>query len=78
LEAAMKRLRTKQQVVAVLGGLDGVCQITEANLKQAWHWIGRAEQFPANTYVAMQRALNRRGYEAPARLWNMKGLDKAA
>lgn len=74
----MKRLRTVDQVVDALGGLSEVCKITDANLKQAWHWHGRAGQFPANTYVALQRALRRRGYEAPARLWNMKGLDKAA
>ena len=74
----MKRLRTIQQVVDVLGGLEGLCELTGANLKQAWHWVGRAGQFPANTYVCMIRALNRRGYDAPARLWNMKGLDKAA
>jgi hypothetical protein len=74
----MKRLRTADQVVEVLGGLQAVCELTGANSKQAWHWTGRAGMFPANTYVAMTRALNRRGYEAPARLWNMKGIERAA
>jgi hypothetical protein len=75
----MKRLRTVDQVVEVLGGLDGICELGFAdNTKQAWHWVGRAQQFPANTYVAMTRALRRRGYEAPARLWAMKGLNEAA
>jgi hypothetical protein len=74
----MKRLRTVDQVVDALGGLSAVCELTDANLKQAWHWVGRAGQFPANTYVAMTRALNRRGYEAPARLWSMKGVKNAA
>jgi hypothetical protein len=79
----MKRLRTVQQVVDVLGGLDGICELSESpdwdvNLKQAWHWVGRAGQFPANTYVVMTRALHRRGYEAPARLWSMKGVSEAA
>jgi hypothetical protein len=74
----MKRLRTVQEVVDALGGLNGVCELTDANLKQAWHWVGRAGQFPANTYVIMQRSLKARGFEAPARLWNMKGVEKAA
>jgi hypothetical protein len=68
----MKQLRTANQVVKALGGLDEVCRITGANVKQAWHWHGRAGRFPANTYVAMTRVLNARGYEAPARLWNQK------
>jgi hypothetical protein len=74
----MKRLRTVDEVVEVLGGLDGVCELTEANLKQAWHWVGRAGQFPAQYYVVMTRSLRRRGYEAPARLWNQKGVKDAA
>jgi hypothetical protein len=74
----MAYLRTAEAVVEALGGLEEVCRITGANLKQAWHWHGRAGMFPANTYVVMQRALRARGFEAPARLWNMKGLDKAA
>jgi hypothetical protein len=75
----MKRLRTVDQVMEVLGGLEGVCELGFAdNPKQAWHWVGRAGQFPANTYVVMTRALRRRGYEAPARLWNQKGVKDAA
>lgn len=75
----MKRLRTVQAVVDVFGGLDKLCEIVpDTNLKQAWHWVGRANEFPANTYVVIQRALHARGYEAPARLWSMKGVDKAA
>lgn len=74
----MKRLRNAEAVVRRLGGLKGVCELTGANLKQAWHWSGRAGTFPAQYYVVMTRELNRLGYEAPARLWNMKGLREAA
>jgi hypothetical protein len=74
----MKKLRTVDQVVNVLGGLPKVCAMTGANLKQAWHWSGRAEKFPAQYHEVMTRALRRRGYEAPARLWNQKGVSKAA
>jgi hypothetical protein len=74
----MTRLYTADEVVRALGGLEEVCRITGANIKQAWHWHGRAGMFPATFYVAMTRALRARGYQAPARLWNQKGLLKAA
>lgn len=73
----MKYLRTPDQVVEAIG-LETVCELTGANAKQAWNWYGRAGMFPANTYVVLTRALRRRGYTAPANLWNMKGIDRAA
>ena len=77
----MKRLRiprSPEEIVLALGGLAKVCELTGANVKQAWHWHGRAGSFPSNTYFVMQRALKARGYSAPAKFWNMKGLDKVA
>jgi hypothetical protein len=74
----MRYLRSAQDVVDALGGLAAVCELTGANTKQAWNWAGRADQFPACTYVVMIRALNRRGATAPARLWNMRGVEKRA
>ncbi|WP_334358387.1 MULTISPECIES: hypothetical protein [unclassified Bradyrhizobium] len=67
-------------MIRALGGIEVVLQLTGANAKQAWNWTGRFGAFPANTYVCLMRALNRRGYTAPARLWNMKGIstDEAA
>lgn len=73
----MKYLRTTADVVEALG-LETLCALTEANPKQVWHWYGRAGLFPANTYVAITRALRRRGCVAPATLWPMKGLKRAA
>jgi hypothetical protein len=70
----MKNLRTAKEVVEALG-IERVCELTDANAKQAWHWYGRAEQFPANTYVALQKALKRRGFRAPDALWAMKGVE---
>lgn len=70
----MMHLKTAKQVVARLGGLERVCELVEANTKQAQNWHGRAGTFPASTYVAMQRALKRRRATAPARLWNMRGV----
>ena len=74
----MKYLRTTEQVIDALGGPEKLCEVTEANPKQAWHWYGRADQFPCNTYVAITRALRRRGYRAPDHLWPMKGIKRAA
>lgn len=75
----MKKLRTPLEVVEHLGGPERVREITDAkNLKQVWHWYGRAGKFPANTYVAMKRALKRRDCYAPDYLWNMKGINDAA
>lgn len=67
----MKRLRNADQVIARLGGLNRVAEITATDLKSAYNWP-RFGQFPASTYVAMMRALNRRGYTAPASLWGMR------
>jgi len=76
----MKKLRTVESVEKVVNvlGLETVCELTEANGKQVWHWYGRAGMFPANTYVVVKRALKRRGYNAPDYLWNMKGIKRAA
>jgi hypothetical protein len=74
----MRHLRTVQDVVEALGGIEAVCELTNANNKQAWNWVGRAGMFPARKYVVMQRALKRRGATAPAWLWNMDGVARAA
>jgi hypothetical protein len=74
----MKKLRTPLEVIEHLGGVDRVCELTGANAKQVWHWYGRAGKFPANTYVALKRALRRRDCYAPDHLWNMKGISDAA
>jgi hypothetical protein len=74
----MKQLRTAEKVIEALGGLDRVCELTGANLKQAWNWYGRAGTFPSNTYWVMERALRRRGFAVDPRLFKMKGLDRAA
>jgi hypothetical protein len=74
----MKKLRTPLEVVEGLGGPERVCELTGANAKQVWHWYGRAEKFPANTYVALQRALKRKKLSAPDHLWAMKGIGDAA
>jgi hypothetical protein len=67
----MKRLRTADQVIDRLGGLDQIAALTATDLKSAYNWP-RFGTFPSCTYVVMMRALNRRGFTAPASLWRMR------
>lgn len=73
----MKKLTTAAEIVEVLGGPEAVAKLTNATLEAVWNWHGYFEQFPANTYVLMTRALERRGYKAPPHLWKMRGFEKA-
>jgi hypothetical protein len=73
----MKKLRTANQVIDRLGGLNRVADMTATDLKSAYNWP-RFGAFPSSTYVLMMRALNRRGYTAPASLWRMKEAKRAA
>lgn len=70
----MKELRTNSSVVEHLGGLERLCAITGSNRKQAYNWVRKDAKFPAHTYVAMMRELERLGLTAKAQLWNMRGL----
>jgi hypothetical protein len=73
----MKKLRTTLQVIEHLGGPKQICAlIPGTNTRQVWHWYGRAEKFPAYTYVVLQNALKRKDASAPDRLWTMKGIPK--
>lgn len=74
----MPHLKTARQVVAALGGTAKVSKLTRSTEKAVWHWVGAAEKFPANQYVAMQRALKRRRMTAPAWLWAQKNVEKRA
>jgi hypothetical protein len=73
----MKRLRTANQVIERLGGLDRIAELTATDLKSAYNWP-RFGAFPSSTYVVMMRALNRRGFTAPASLWRMREGKRAA
>jgi hypothetical protein len=57
----MRKLRTQQEVIDALGGIDRMRDLLGANRKQAWHWVGRTGLFPAYTYPTLQKALKRRG-----------------
>jgi hypothetical protein len=66
-------LITTREVVAALGGTQAVANLTGRKYSAASNWVsGRDQQFPANTYVALNAALASVGKSAPASLWGMK------
>ena len=73
----MKRLRTADQVIERLGGLERVAALTETKMKSAYNFP-RFGAFPSRTFDAMTKALKRRGYTAPASLWGMTKAKRVA
>jgi hypothetical protein len=73
----MKKLRTANQVIERLGGLDRVAELTLTEKKSAYNWP-RFGTFPSSTYKAMTDALKRRGYTAPGSLWKQREGKRAA
>jgi hypothetical protein len=73
----LARLPSTREIVDVLGGVPAVRALTGANVKAIYHWIN-VGMFPARYYDLMKRTLKRRGYTAPARLWNQISEKKAA
>jgi hypothetical protein len=72
-------LTTTREVVAVLGGLKAVAALTGRKYGAATNWVsGRDQQFPANTFVALNAALASIGKSAPPSLWGMKIPENAA
>jgi hypothetical protein len=73
-----RRLTTAKEVVKVLGGIAVVTEMTDVNPKAVYHWANGVGSFPARTYDCMRKALKRRGYTAPAALWNQIVAKKVA
>lgn len=73
----MRRIVSVKEVIEVLGGVSAVQAMTRVNIKAVYHWV-QVETFPARLHHMMKMALKRRGYTAPARLWNQVSEKKAA
>lgn len=69
-----KKLITTKTVVEHLGGIGRLCDVTTANRKQAYNWVGTGKKFPAWTYIAIMRELERTGATAPHQLWTFRGI----
>jgi hypothetical protein len=72
----MRELLTASEVIRELGGLKAVARITGAKYSAAGNWP--RINFPPDTYVALQNALNARGCRAPVSLWKMREPQDAA
>lgn len=66
-----KRRNPAADIVAKLGGLDGVEKLTGAGRNSIHNWIA-CEQFPARYYKCMRDALAMRGHRAPHALWGQR------
>jgi len=67
----MITLRTASTIIDVLGGNQSVAEITASKATAVANWR-YSNDFPSNTYVALQAALAERGYTAPDALWKMR------
>jgi len=68
--AELAPLKTAAEVIDALGGTQAVADMFRIGYGAAWNW--RIRGLPADTYAAMQRELNHRGYMAPAVLWSQR------
>jgi hypothetical protein len=81
-EAKLLRLSSTRDIVDVLGGAAAVRNMIAVEgkpvaVKAVYHWISIG-MFPARAMDIMKKALKKRGYTAPARLWNQIGAVKDA
>ena len=71
---ARRRARVRE-AADVLGGVDGVEQLTGALRTAIFNWLAEG-QFPARYYVVMSTALMREGHPAPHWMWGQQGNHK--
>jgi hypothetical protein len=68
----MKTLTNAADIAEVLGGEDGLVELTSSNKDAVWQWLNNFMTFPSNTFVVMTEELKRLGYTAPPELWKMR------
>jgi hypothetical protein len=73
----MQKLSTTDEVIDALGGNIPVAALTSATNKAVSNWRSYGT-FPANTYVALTRALRAAKKTAPDSLWRMKSSEGRA
>lgn len=72
-------LATTDAVIDFLGGNGPVGELVGAKPKAVSNWRNAARgRFPAETFLALQRALAARGRTAPPGPWGMIGHDASA
>jgi hypothetical protein len=74
----MKTLTKASDIVKVLGGPDQLAKLTFSNKDAVWQWQNNFKAFPSNTFVIMTDELKKLDYDAPPRLWGMRGFKKVS
>ena len=69
------KLRQFDEVVAALGGFDGVSRATDAAVTAIGNWRARGRKFPARHYLDIERALRRRGLTACETLFTFRQVE---
>jgi hypothetical protein len=70
-------LRTTNEVIEALGGVQSVARLTGRKYGAAWNWL-RFETFPSDTFLVLQSALHEHGHTAPASLWGMVEVERVS
>lgn len=73
----MSELTTATEVIETLGGNPAVADITKRTPKAVSNWRS-FNAFPPDTFLALTGALSERGHTAPASLWRMVEVERAA
>lgn len=68
-----KQIKRADEVIEILGGTKEVALLFSVGRNTVSQWKSRG--LPRETYVVMQKALARKGFCAPAALWNMRNAD---
>jgi hypothetical protein len=68
----MKRLANVRDLIEALGGVDEVSSLLGLGTNAVHNWKTRG--LPPETYVVLMRALESRGFTAPASLWKMREI----
>jgi hypothetical protein len=64
-------VRTVAQLFYVLGGVQGVVEITGCRKTTVDNWLHLYDRLPAKTYLILQGALKSRGHIGDPKLWKM-------
>ncbi len=67
--------KTVAEAIEALGGTKAVADLLGRRPQAVSNW--RSQGFPANSYLALTKALKKAGWTAPASLWGMKDADAA-
>lgn len=69
----MKRITSFDSIILALGGVSAVARLTRRSPATVCNWRPRS-LFPPRLYFVMQHELERRGYEAPRKLWGFQEI----